>query len=119
MNKFLIILAAFSLTSCSVIDKAISAPAPLSQTAIDEKGLVLSLYTFDTLLTAVDKLIEARVIVPGSPRAIQIANAIRKIKLAYQVARSAQRAGDSGSYLTAIAEAQNGMANIRLLIKGN
>ena len=116
MNRFLIILAAFSLSSCALIDKAVSAPAPLAQTMIDERGLVLSLQVFDTALNAIDRLIEARVIVPGSPRAIQIADAIRSAKLAYQAASAAQRVGNSGSYLTAINQAQVAIANINLLI---
>lgn len=119
MNRFLIILAAFSLTSCSFIDKAISAPAPLSHTVIDERGLVLSLQVFDTMLTAVDRLVEARVIVPGSPRALQIADAIRSAKLAYEAASAAQRVGSSGSYIEAISQAQIAISRIQLLIRGN
>lgn len=119
MKKLLIILSAFSLTSCATLDRIVSAPAPLAATAIDEKTLIVALQTFDTVLTAVDRLVEAGVIVPGSPRALQIADAIRAAKLSYQAASAAQRAGNSGSYLTALAQAQTAVARINLLIKGN
>lgn len=120
MKKLLIVLSAFSLTSCAgFIDQVAPAPAPLAHTAVDEKTLIVALQTFDTVLTAVDRLVEAKVIVPGSPRAIQVADAIRDAKLAYQAASAAQRAGNSGSYLTALAQAQTAVARINLLVKGS
>lgn len=119
MKKFLIVLAAFSLSSCGVIDRIVSSPAPLAETAVDEKSLIIALETFDTVLTAVDRLIEAKVIMPGSPRAIQIADVIRDAKVAFQAASAAQRAGNSASYNVAIAQASLAINKINLLIKGN
>ena len=118
MKKILIALTAFSLMSCSTVGSLFSSPAPLSHSTIDEKGLILALQTFDTVLTAVDRLVAAGVIAPGSPRALQIADAIHKAKVAYQAASAAQRAGNSGSYLTAISQAQSAVAQINLLVKG-
>ena len=83
-----------------------------------EKGLIIAMQTFDTLLTAVDKLVAAGVIKPGSPLAMQIADAIHKAKVAFQVAVAAQKVGNSGSYFTAIAQAQAAIADINLLVKG-
>jgi hypothetical protein len=119
VKKILIAIAAFSLTSCATLDRIVSSPAPLAATTIDEKTLVIALQTFDVALTAVDRLIDAKVIVPGSPRALQIADAIHKAKVAYQAASAAQRAGNSSSYFTALAQAQMAVGQIQVLIKGN
>ena len=116
MKKILIALSIVALGACAT--NPLAAPAPLASTTIDEKGLIIALQTFDTLLTAVDKLVAVGVIKPGSPRALQIADAIHTGKLAFQAASAAQRAGNSGSYITAIGQAQVAIANINQLIKG-
>ena len=122
MKKIFIALAALSLTGCSFIDSVVSGaappPAPLASTAIDEKTLIVALQTFDTVLTAVDKLVAAGVIKPGSARAIQIADAIRSARLAFEAASAAQRAGSSSSYLAALGNAQTAIGKINLLIRG-
>lgn len=121
MNKLLIAVAALSLTSCGVsqgLDNLVSSPAPCSVSVVDERALVLGLQTFDTVLTAVDKLITAKVIVPGSPRAVQIADVIRDAKLAFQSASAAQRACNTTSYLTALGQAQTAVARINTLVRG-
>jgi len=113
------IFIALSLALASCTTNPFAAPAPCSVSAVDEKGLVLALETFDTTLTAVDRLIAAKVIVPGSPRAIQIADAISAAKTAYQAASAAQKVCNTTSYLTAIGQAQIAVARINQLIKGN
>lgn len=118
MRKILLAFTALSLTGCSVVDKVVSAPAPCAVSTVDEKSLVVALQTFDTVLTAVDKLIAAKVIVPGSPRALQIANAIHKAKIAYQAASAAQRVCNTTSYLTALSQAQLAVGEISTLIGG-
>ena len=117
MKKFFIAVS-IALAGCSTTGNPLAAPAPLATTTIDEKGLIIAMQTFDTLLTAVDKLVAAGVIKPGSPLAIQIADAIHKAKVAFQVAVAAQKVGNSGSYFTAIAQAQAAIADINLLVKG-
>jgi hypothetical protein len=122
MRKIYTAFASLALMSCSVgqaLDSVSAAPAPLAATVIDEKGLVIALQTFDTLLTAIDTLIAARVIVPGSPRAIAIANAIHSAKLAYQAASAAQRVGNSGSYEVALTQGSVALAKVKELLKGN
>lgn len=116
MKKIFIALS-IALTSCAA--NPLAAPAPLAHTTIDEKGLILALQTFDTVLTAVDRLVAAKVIVPGSPRALAIANAIETAKTAYKAASAAQRVGNSGSYLVAINQAQVAIAQINSLVKGS
>lgn len=115
----LLIACSIVLAGCTpTLTSVTTAPAPLAATAIDEKGLILALQTFDTVLTAVDKLIAARVIVPGSARAIAIADTIAKAKVAFQAASAAQRAGNTASYITAITQAKAAVANINVLVKG-
>jgi len=116
--KALFIGLSLVLAGCTTFNP-VTTPAPLASTAIDEKGLIIALQTFDTVLTAVDKLVAAKVIVPGSPRAVQIANAISTAKLAFQAASAAQKAGNSSNYIVAIGRAQTAVAQINLLIKGN
>jgi hypothetical protein len=115
--KKLFIAISIALAGCTPTGGIVTSP-PLSATSIDEKALVLTLETFDTMLTAVDRLVDAKIITPGSPRAIQIANVIAKAKVALQAASAAQRAGNASSYLAAIGDAQAAIANINTLIKG-
>ena len=115
MRKLIIALS-LGLAACST--NPLASPAPLASTTIDEKGLIIALQTFDTLLTAVDKLVAAGVITPGSPTAVKIADAINTAKIALQAASAAQQAGNASSYISAISEAQAAIANINLLIKG-
>lgn len=119
MKKILIALslASMSLSSCTTV-RSLSGPAPLSRTTIDEKTLIVGLQTFDTVLTAIDRLVAARVIVPGTPRAIQIADAIQKAKVAYQAASAAQKVGNASSYLAALVQAQDAIVKINALVKG-
>jgi hypothetical protein len=118
MKKILIAMSALALTSCEAIENVVNAPAPCSVSTVDEKSLIIALQTFDALLTSVDKLVAAKVIVPGSPRAVQIANAIQSAKFAYQAASAAQRVCDTHSYLTALAQAQIAVGKISTLVKG-
>jgi hypothetical protein len=118
--KKLFIALSIGLAGCNFGGGAVpNLPAPLAATTIDEKTLVVALQTFDTALTAIDKLIAAKVIVPGSPRALQIADAIRSAKKAYQAASAAQRVGNSGDYGIALSNAQLAVARINSLVKGN
>lgn len=116
MKKILIALAiaSTSLTSCATL----GSPAPLAQTTVDEKALVIGLETFDTLLTAIDRLRDAGVLKPGSARAVQIADAIEVAKRGYQAASAAQKVGNASSYLVALAQAQDAIVRINGLIKG-
>lgn len=114
---FALAFSALSLSACNgVLLDPNSAPAPLEQTAIDERGLVLALTTFDTVLDSVDILIDNEVIVPGTPRALQIADAIDTAKAALSAASAAQRAGSTRSYGEAISEARAAIETIRALI---
>lgn len=115
--KIIFMATALALASCQP-GSVLNPPAPLAQTTIDEKGLIVALQTFDTVLTAVDRLVAAGVIKPGSPRAVAIADAIHNAKIAFQAASAAQRAGNATGYLTALTNAQTAIAQVNSLIKG-
>lgn len=119
MKKIFIILSAFSLTACGTIGEIASTPPPCSQTVADEQGFNIALLSFDTLLTSVDRLIAAKVIVPGSPRALQIADAIRSGKAGYLVARDARKVCNADNYLAGLTQAQVAIGNISSLIGRN
>jgi len=117
MKKILIALSLALLPACSTLG-TLTGPVPLAQTTIDEKTLVVGLETFDTVLTAIDRLVAAKVIVPGSPRAIAIADAIGVAKRGYMAASAAQKVGNASNYLAALVQAQDAIVKINLLIKG-
>jgi hypothetical protein len=117
MKKIFLALA-LVLPGCSTLG-TLSSPAPLSQTTLDEKTLVVSLQTFDTVLTAIDRLVAAGVIKPGSAKARAIANAIGDAKAFYLAASAAQKVGNARSYYIALSQAQVAVAEINGQLKGN
>jgi hypothetical protein len=82
------------------------APAPLQASAIDEKGLIAAFSAFDVALTAVDGLVAARVIVPGSPRAIEVKGYLQRAQSALNAADAARKAGSATTYVAALKNAQ-------------
>ncbi len=117
-----ILLAALAplalLTSgCAGFLDTVNAPAPLEQTVIDEKAIVLALSTFDTVLTAVDALKASGHITPGSPKALTLARHIDTARLALEAASAAQRAGSTSSYFTAIEQARVAIGLVKEALK--
>ncbi len=118
--KRIVIALALGLSACNTTGALVpSAPAPLAATSIDEKVLIVGLQTFDTLLSAVDKLVAVGVLKPGTARSVQVADAIKEAKIGFQAASAAQRAGNAGTYSLGLAQAQTAIARINLLIKGS
>lgn len=117
MKKIFLALALASASCTTPIP--LNSPAPLAHTTIDERGFIIALQTFDTTLTAVDRLVAAGVIKPGTPIAVRLADTIREAKLAFQTAGAALNAGNTTSYFTALTQAQAAIATINVLVKGN
>lgn len=115
--KNIIIALSIALAGCSTLSTPVPAP-PLAATTVDEKTFIIALQTFDTTLTAIDRLVAAGVIKPGSPTAIKIADAIQRAKTAFQLASAAQKVGNAANYLDALAQAQLAMSQINSLVKG-
>lgn len=123
MRKILLPLAAalaLSTTSCAMLDNMGlgQAPAPLQQTVIDEKGLIYAWQSYDTLLTLVDKALDAKMLVPGSPRAMAIRAHLIRVNIALNAASAARRAGSTTQYEAAFTEATEAMRLAQLAIKG-
>jgi hypothetical protein len=83
----------------------------------DKFDLVLKAYGATT--DAINLLIDAKVLVPGSARAVAIANANDKVLAALAVAEHARQACNSTDYLTALSQANAALTEIRTALKGN
>ena len=121
MKKLLLIAAAaLAVTACGPesIASAGSAPAPLQGSTIDEKTLLVAVDTFETALSAVDALVAAKVIVPGTPRALTLQACLSQARDGLNAAASAQKAGSAVSYLTALAEAQAAIREAGSALRG-
>jgi hypothetical protein len=114
-----LLLAICLATSACAAPLSISAPAPLAATTVDEKTLIIALQTFDTTLTVIDRLVAAKIIVPGSPTALKLADSIHRAKIAFEAAVAAHKAANATNYAIAIGQAQNAIAEINLMLKGN
>lgn len=121
MKRF---LAAFVLTlalcSCTVPNLALGSPAPLAATAIDDKALSAAWKSFDVALDAINLLIDANQIKVGSPKALAIATGIDRVTAALTAAEHAAAAGSTTSYLSALADVQGAITDLRvaLALKG-
>ena len=121
MKKLLLCLAAVaSLSACKVdsVASAGSAPAPLQGQTIDEKTLLVAVDSFETALTAVDKLLEAKIIVPGTPQANGLAACLSDARDFLNAAAGAQRAGSSVEYLAALANARAAITEAGKALRG-
>lgn len=111
MKRLCIVMMALALAACAAdpagFDKP---PAPLEQTVIDEKGLIAAFSAFDLTLTAVDTLVATGVIVPGSPKAIEIKAYLTRAKAALNAADAARKAGSSSSYSAALNNARSAIS---------
>lgn len=111
-------MLALSLIACETIPAG-QPPAPLNQTVLDEKAIITALSAYDVVLTAVDALVAAKVLVPGSPKALQVRQALVTARDALKTASAAQRAGSATTYAEAIAQATVAFNGVKTLLKGN
>jgi hypothetical protein len=107
----LVACAALSLTSCNTMGGL--SPAPLSKTAIDDRGIRYAFLTLDTLASLADAGIKAGWLVPGSAKANSIADGLVLVKNALNAASHAQRAGSLTDYQKAFDEAQKAMIDVQ------
>lgn len=120
IRRALIPALALSLTGCAGMPGLTipAAPAPLERTTIDDTALETAWKAFDLALDAINGLADAGAIVPGTPRAKQIAAGIRKVNAALGTAERFAAAGSTTDYATALREATAGINEIRSLIGG-
>lgn len=124
IRKFIIALAALSLTACAPgLFPGIAGPgAPLERTTIDDRGLQKAWQVFDLTLDAINLLGDVGVIVPGSPTGRAVATGIRATNKALAVAEHAAAGGSARDYTTALTEIDAALAGLRstiTAIKGN
>ena len=118
MKKLYLILACVSLPLGGCETAAFLAkPAPLSQTTIDEKGFLIALQTFDTVLTVIDKMVANNVIKPGTGNAADLAVEISRAKKAFLAANEARKVGNASSYAAALLQAQSAITQINLMLR--
>lgn len=103
--------AALAVSACATT----SAPPVVGQacTALHSDKFDLALKAYGAAVDAVNLLINAKVLVPGTPRALAVANANDKVLVAFSTAQRARTACDATSYAAAISEASAAIGEIR------
>jgi uncharacterized protein (DUF1330 family) len=81
--------------------------------AISLENLNAAWKGYDAAIDAVNLLIKANVIRPGSPSALAVANANDKVLAAFTVAEHARAACDSNGYAAALAQVSAALTEIR------
>lgn len=121
MKKLYVMFMAAALSACSLspgFDPGSGAPpAPLEQTQIDERGIILAWQAFDALLYTIDALRDTGVLIPGTPRADTIAHHIIAARNWLNVATEAQRLGQQETYVGAAEQAQAALLAIRAALE--
>ena len=118
MRKLMLAAAlALSLPACTTFPTV--PPAPLSQTTVDEKSLIAALNAFDVLLTAIDGLRDAGVLVPGSPKALKVKALIQVAQDGLNTAKAVRDGLSTEDPALALDSATSAFRQITALLKGN
>lgn len=111
--RALILIACSSLAVSACSTMSGTSPAPLSHTAIDDRGIRYAFLGLDTLASLADAGIKAQWLIPGSAKANVIADGLVKIKGFLNAASHAQRAGSLSDYQAAFDQAQAAMQEVQ------
>lgn len=112
--KRALIAVALALSACTPTTVT-TAPAPLNQTVIDEKGLIAAVNTAQAIRTVVDFLRDSGKLVPGTPLALQVQEGLRALRDGLNGAAAARQAGSTTSYAVAIAKASEAAVTLNQL----
>jgi hypothetical protein len=85
---------------------------------ISVERLDVALKAYDAAIDAVNLLIDAKVIKPGSPTALKIASANDKVLAAFNAAEAARTACNATSYAASLNAVLAGIADLRSAIHG-
>ncbi len=96
-----------------------TAPAPLSQTVVDDVALRTAWASFEVAVDGITLLRQRGLIVAGSTRARAIASGIDRVTMALQAAEHAVTVGSTKDYSEALREAGLAIAALRAALKGN
>lgn len=130
--KLLAPLIALSLSACfpSGLFTAPASPAPLAQTVIDDKALLVAWKSFDVALDGINvamdfcegalgsSISKCAALKPGSPSANRLADAIDKVTGFLTAAEKAAVAGSAADYRVALANAMGALTDLRAALKG-
>jgi hypothetical protein len=120
-HMFLAALAAVSLSACTPSTVTTSpSDLPVVSTVCEQirsDKFDIALKAYGAAVDAVNLLIDAKVLVPSTPRALAVAKANDRVLAAFAVAERARRACNSGSYLAAMNEVSAAIAEIRIALK--
>ncbi len=118
MRKLILASAlALSLPGCATI--ADNPTAPLAETHIDEQALTAAYASFDVLLTAVDGLVVAGVLQPGTDKALKVKALIQTAQDGLNTARAVREGLSRKDPVVALASATDAFRQITALLKGN
>jgi hypothetical protein len=111
------IALALALPGCATLSEAPT--APLSQTHIDEQALTAAYASFDVLLTAIDGLVVAGVLQPGTPKALKVKALIQNAQDGLNTARAVRDGLSQKDPVLALEKATDAFRQITALLKGN
>ena len=122
--KRIILLAAAAL-SLSACNPTGTPPGSVSDVpvvgsvcaAISSDKFDVALKAYGAAADAVNLLIDAKVLVSGTPRALAVATANDRVLTAFAVAERARRACNSASYTAAMAEVSVAITEIRTALR--
>lgn len=118
MRKLILAAAlALSLPGCTTFPD--TPTAPLAQTHIDEQALTAAYASFDVLLTAVDGLVTAGVLQPGTPKALKVKALIQTAQDGLNTARAVRAGLSQENPVLALEKATDAFRQISALLKGN
>lgn len=109
---------ALSLSACEPLTAGSTPVASLPGSApvcgvLQSDKFDIALKAYGAATDAINLLIDAHALTPGSAKAVAIANANDKVLVAFVTAEHARQACNSTSYLAALSEAQAAIAEVR------
>ena len=120
MRKLLLILGAFSLAACGIVTpkpegvgNTLPGVGVVCGAITDTQRFDTALRAYDVAIDAVNLLIDVKLIKPGTPTALTIADANDKVLAAFAAAENARLACNATSYLEALQKANAAIADIR------
>lgn len=117
----MLLMAPLALAACDVPPPSSSGSTPVAElpgagpvcAALKSDKFDLVLRSYGAAADAINLLIDAKVLVPGSAKAVAIANANDKVLSALAVAEHARQACNATSYSTALDQAAAALAEVR------
>jgi len=118
MRKLILAAAlALSLPGCATFPD--NPTAPLAETHIDEQALTAAYASFDVLLTAVDGLVTAGALQPGTDKALRVKALIQTAQDGLNTARAVRDGLSQENPVRALEKATDAFRQITALLKGN